>query len=412
MSAADAAPSEMQRSGSAREDRLLLVALFLAALALRPQLVGIGPLLSSIRRELAVSHSIAGLLSTVIILCMGLLARPAYRIARRAGLRFTIAAALATISVFGVGRALLPPAAAVIGLTVPVGIGIAVAQSIMPLAVRESWPSRPVLATGIYTAGINAGGAVAAALALPLAHEFGGWRGSLSAFSIITGGLLAAWLVLTRHHPAHNPPVEPLPALPWRNVNGWLLVLIFSVVSIMYYGLNAWLPSSLTEHGWSHSSAANVLTVLNGVTVPFTIALAWRGDRYGSRRVWLTVGASCALAGLLGVVLAPAGAWLWAALLGAAIGLMFPSMMTLPLDAADRPADVGAMAAMMLLGGYTVAALAPFLLGALRDAAGSFTLALWLIVADCVVMLGVALSLTPARLARRGGREASEVVTA
>ena len=405
-------PGGAEHSGPTRDDRLLLGALFLAALALRPPLVGIGPLLSSIRQGLGVSHSIAGLLSTLIVLCMGLLARPAYQLARQWGTRFTIAAALATISVFGVARALVPPAAAVIALTVPVGMGIAVAQSIMPLAVRESWPTRPVLATGIYTAGINAGGAMAAALALPLAQAFGGWRGSLSAFSIITAALFAGWLLLTRDHPPHNRPDEPLPALPWRNLNGWLLVLIFSVVSIMYYGLNAWLPSSLSEHGWSHSSAANVLTVMNGVTVPFTIALAWRGDRYGSRRTWLSVGASCALAGVLGVVLAPAAALLWATLIGAAIGLMFPSMMTLPLDAADSPADVGAMAAMMLLGGYTVAALAPFLLGALRDAAGSFTLALWLIVADCVVMLGVALSLTPGRLARRGGREAIEVVTA
>jgi cyanate permease len=54
--------------------------------------------------------------------------------------------------------------------------------------------------------------------------------------------------------------------------------------------------------------------------------------------------------------------------------------------------------------------LAPFLLGALRDAAGSFTIALWLIVADCVVMLGVALSLTPARLARRLHGDAAAAV--
>jgi MFS transporter, CP family, cyanate transporter len=402
----------MDRSASAHDDRLLLGALFLAALALRPQLVGIGPLLSSIRAGLGVSHSVAGLLSTLIVLCMGLLAPPAYRIARRVGLRFTIASALATIAAFGVARTVVPAAAAVIGLTVPVGMGIAVAQSVMPLAVRQSWPTRPVLATGIYTAGINCGGAVAAALALPLAHAFGGWRGSLRAFSLITAVLLVGWLALTRHHEPHIPPAEPVAALPWRNPNGWLLILIFSVVSIMYYGLNAWLPSSLAEHGWSHSSAANVLTVMNAITVPFTIALAWRGDRFGSRRFWLSLGASCALSGVLGFVLAPAAGWLWATLLGAAIGLMFPSMLTLPLDAADRPSEVGAMAAMMLFGGYTIAALAPFLLGALRDAAGSFTLALWLIVADCVVMLGVALSLTPARLAWRGAHRTGEVVPA
>jgi CP family cyanate transporter-like MFS transporter len=408
----DEGGGDLARSRPVLGDRRLLAALFLASLALRPQLVGLGPLLSSIRQGLGVSHSVAGLLSTLIVLCMGLLAPPAYRIARRTGLRFTVAAALAMISLFGVARALVPPAAGVIALTIPTGIGIAVAQSVMPLAVRESWPTRPVLATGVYTAGINGGGAVAAALALPLAHAFGGWRGSLAAFSLATAGLMLGWLALTRHHEPHVRPTDDSPRLPWRNPNGWLLVAIFSVVSIMYYGLNAWLPSSLVEHGWSRASAANVLTVMNAVTVPFTIALAWRGDRYGSRRFWLSLGACSALGGVLGVVLAPAAGWVWATMLGGAIGLMFPSMLTLPLDAADRPAAVGAIAAMMLLGGYTAAAMAPFLLGALRDAAGSFTLSLWLIVADCVLMLGIALSLTPARLARRSGRYAAATVPA
>ena len=67
---------------------LLLAGLFLAALALRPQLVGVGPLLSTIRRGLGVSHAVAGLLSTLIVLCMGLFAPVAFTISRRVGPRF------------------------------------------------------------------------------------------------------------------------------------------------------------------------------------------------------------------------------------------------------------------------------------------------------------------------------------
>ena len=55
----------------------LLVALFLAALALRPQLVGIGPLLPPIQDDLDVTHAVAGLLGTIPVLCMGLFAPPA-----------------------------------------------------------------------------------------------------------------------------------------------------------------------------------------------------------------------------------------------------------------------------------------------------------------------------------------------
>ena len=90
----------------------LLVALFLAALTLRPQLVGVGPLLPSIQSDLGVSHAVAGLLGTIPVLCMGLFAPPAPFLSGRIGSRRAIGAALALVGVFGVARRLcrVPPA--------------------------------------------------------------------------------------------------------------------------------------------------------------------------------------------------------------------------------------------------------------------------------------------------------------
>jgi CP family cyanate transporter-like MFS transporter len=397
---------------TAKQNQLpLLIGLFLASLALRPQLVGVGPLLSTIQGGLAVSHSVAGLLSTLIVLCMGLFAPVAFLIARRAGPRWTIAGALALIAAFGLARAATKPAATVILLTVPVGIGIAIAGSLMPLVVRESWPKRPVLATAVYTTGISLGAAVSAAVAVPLADAFGGWRDSLTAFSLATAVLLLAWAAFSRGYGGRVAAPPPLPRLPFRSRTGWLLVAIFAFVSITYYGINAWLPSSFTERGWSHASAGELLTVINAVTVPVSLALAFGGDLFGSRRFWLTAGATLQLAGLLGVILVAGGGWAWAALIGAGIGLLFPSIMTMPLDVADHPADVGAMAALMLGGGYTLSAVGPFLLGLLRDAAGSFTLALWLIFAATAVILFIALLTSHERLRRQPrSRVAAEAV--
>ncbi len=389
---------------AARSSPLLLSGMFLASLALRPQLVGIGPLLSTIAHDLRVSHSVAGLLSSAIVLCMGVFAPSAFLIARRAGQRYAIAAALALIAVFGVLRAEVRPAFAVILLTLPVGVGIAVAGSLMPLVVRESWPKRPVLATAIYSSGISLGAAVSAALAVPLAHALGGWRDSLIVFSLVTAGLALSWIVLSRGHGARVAASAPLPRLPLRSGTGWLLVAIFGLVSVTYYGVNAWLPSAFTERGWSHASAGALLTVFNGVTVPVTLFLAIRGDKFGSRRFWLMLGAFLQLAGLLGVILMSAGGWAWAVLLGTGIGVLFPSMMTMPLDVADHPADVGAMAALMLGAGYVVSAIGPLLLGALRDFAGSFTVAMWVLVAITGVVVVILLLTSHERLRRHPNR--------
>jgi MFS transporter, CP family, cyanate transporter len=393
-----------QRHRDKRQAVLLLVGLFTAALALRPQLVGVGPLLSTIQHDLRVSHSTAGLLSTLIIVCMGLFAPAAYLISGRVGSRLTIGAALALIAGAGVARAQVPAAAGVIALTLPIGIGVGIAGSLMPLAVSESWAGRPVLATGVYTTGISLGSAVSAALALPLSQLFGGWRGALTAMSVFTGVLTIVWLTLTRGYVSGRLATAARTPLPLRSRTAWGLVGTFALVSVLYYGLNAWLPASFTERGWSHASAGNLLTVLNGVTVPVSIGLAWRGDHFGSRRSWLISGTTIALVALLGVIGIPSLGWAWAAMLGASIGILFPSIMTMPLDVADRPSDVGAMAALMLGAGYTASALAPYILGMVRDRAGSFTLALWLIVADVIVLLVGSICQSHERLKARSVR--------
>jgi hypothetical protein len=93
---------------------------------------------------------------------------------------------------------------------------------------------------------------------------------------------------------------------------------------------------------------------------------------------------------LVGFVLAPGGAWLWAALAGAANVVAFVLTLTLPLDVTDRPDEVAAMTGMMLGGGYVCSAIAPFGLGAVRDLTGNFHATLWVIAAACGALLAPA----------------------
>ena len=100
----------------------------------------------------------------------------------------------------------------------------------------------------------------------------------------------------------------------------------------------------------------------------------------------------------------PAGGLFWAGLTGLSIGTFFPLMLTLPLDVADEPAQVGAVAGLMLGVGYTFGAVTPFALGAVRDVTGSFSASLWILVAVSATLVPVVANCTPARL-RAGVRE-------
>lgn len=378
-----------------------LAALFLAALALRPQIVGAGPLFPLIQEDLRISHAAVGLLGTIPVLCMGLFAPPAGPLARRTGTRLAIAICLGLIATFGVARALVPQAALLVALTFPVGVGMGFAGALLPVAVKELFPDRPGFATGVYATGIQVGSGVSSMVAVPIAHATGGWRASLLAFSAVTGGLLAAWILLTRAAP--SPPVggARLPRPPLRSGLGWLLVCVFALMGLVYYGLNAWLPASFVERGWSEASAGALLGVLNVVAIPASLLVPWLSDRAGSRRRFLVGCGFLLVAGLLGLVLAPGGAYVWSALVGFANGAMFPLVLTLPLDVEDRPDRVGALVGMMLGVGYVLAAVSPFALGAVRDATGSFTGALWVVLALGALWVLAALPLSRDRLGQR-----------
>ncbi len=378
----------------------LLAGLFLAGLALRPQIVGVGPLIPAIERDLDVSHAVAGLLGTIPVLCMGVFALPAPAVTRRYGSRFAIAACLALIGVFGVARAAAPGAAAVIALTFGVGLGLGFAQALMPVAVKERFASRPALATGIYVLGINIGSAISSALAVPIAHAAGGWRWSLAVFSAFTIALVAVWGWLTRGEPPHRRAEAAPVRLPWRNGLAWRLVGIFGSMACLFYGLNAWLPDAYVERGWSEGKAGALLAVLNIAALVTTLVIPWLADRRGSRRSYFVVFSTLLAGSCAGFAGAPGGAWVWAAIAGLCTGAMFPLVMTLPVDVGRRPAEVGAVAAMMLGVGYTIGAIAPLALGAARDLTGSYTTTLWLIAGAGAVLVGLCGAVSGERIDR------------
>jgi MFS transporter, CP family, cyanate transporter len=378
----------------------LLVALFLSALTLRPQIVGVGPLLPEIQDDLEISHAVAGLLGAIPVLCMGVFAPPAPHFLGWIGSRFAIGAAVGLIGLAGLARAVVPGAVPVILLTFPIGIGIGIAGALMPVAVKERFAHRPAFATGMYTIGITTGAAVSAAAAVPIANAAGGWRSALVVFSAVTLGLGAVWLAQTRREPAHERSGARPPRLPFGSLVAWILVAMFALLGIGYYGLNAWLADSYVERGWTESSAGALVAVLNIASIPGGVLIAWLADRRGSRRLFLTVLAAVQIVAIVGIITVSGAGWLWAILFGITNGGLFVLIMTLPLDVADDPAGVGAAAALMLGAGYSLAALSPLVLGAARDATGSFTTSLWVVVGTAIAFLVLSATLTRERLHR------------
>jgi len=374
-------------------------ALLLAGFAMRPQHASIGPLIPLIRADLGIDYAVAGLLATIPVACFGLFALPAPEVARRIGARAAIGICIAIAGAFGIARALAGPEWLLVVLTVPLGIGMGLGTSLLPVLVKERYSGRPAGATGMYTNGLQAGTGAVAAVAVPLALLLGGWRESLIAISIVILLLAVLWFVLVPPLPTTPGAVRP-PRAPWPIRRGivWAVAVLFGLRAIVFQGLTTWLPSIYVEQGWSVSAAAFLLVVIQLVGIPVTTVSTWLADRVGSRQAYLSFAGVSLVAGLVGMLAFPAIGIVWVLAVAVALGLLFPLTMTLPLDIAGRKEDVAPISSMMFGVGYLIAALSPVTLGLIRDVTGSFQGSIAALAVAAVGILVMSLLFSPARL--------------
>ncbi len=380
----------------------VIAGLFVASLALRPQILAIGPLLPFIRDDLGLSASVAGLLTTIPVLCMGIFAPIGPRVAARLGPRIAFAVCLGLIVAFGLVRAVAPDALLVMLATIGIGVGVGIAGAVPSMIVSGRMPDRPALGTGAYAGGIVAGSTIAAAIAVPLAGggADGDWRRALAVLSLLSVGSIVAWLLLVRGDGHGHVRNVPSPRLPWRSATAWLLVVVFGLQSILYYGVIAWLPNVYVERGWTPTAAGTLVAAFNGIGLLTTVGIPLVADRLGPRRLQLIAASVAATAALTGILLAPDLAYAWVAILGLSLGAVFPLVLTLPLDVARDPGQVGSVAALMLLGGYILSSVGPIVLGAARDLTGDFSASLAILVVLAVLLVATCWPLSPARLGR------------
>ena len=368
---------------------LTIAAIVVAALNLRPALAALGPVLDTVKAATGASSAAAGLLTTLPIFLMGLGALLAAPLRRMLGERMGVAAGLAAIALACGLRALWPNLGGLFVSAAIVGIGVAAVQALMPGFIKRFAGDDAARLTGLYTTGIMAGAAVAAAGASGLTR-LAGWQAMFGLWTLPAVLALLLWTGATKRSvavPASGPRVVRRHAL-WKSPRAWLLLAFFGVGTGAYTLVLAWFPPFYASRGLTADqagyalSALTVCEVLAGLTV--SAAIARRPDR----RPLLIAALTSLLSGIACLLLAP---WLVlpaVCLLGAGIGAIFPLSLIVTLDHAGDPDQAGDLMAFVQGGGYVMASVMPFLAGWVRDASSDLSGA-WLLMAVGVVAMMV-----------------------
>ncbi len=364
---------------------MLLLALILAAINLRPGITSLAPLIERIAEELALSRSLISLTTALPVLCMGLLAPFAPRLAVRLGLERTIALCMAVIAVALLLRIVGHASVILIGSAVLLGAAIAVAGPLLSGFIKRHFAGRMGSVVGWYSLGMAIGGAGGAVLTVPATQWLGDdWTRGLAVWALPALLGLLLWLFLPNRIETDN---EAASGLPWRQPRAWLISAFFAIQAGLFYALATWAVARYHEAGLSlmHSNSLFSVSMLMGL--PSSFLLPWLAQRFHNRYLLLLCCGLLSSISLAMITFQPTVLpEVWAVTIGFGLGGSFALSLVLPLYEAGSPLAVSRWTAMMLFTGYSLACTTPVLTGLVRDLSGSYQIPFMVLTALAVLM--------------------------
>ena len=387
---------------------MAIVAGFLGFCAVLRAPVGvIPPLLTRLGQDLGMGEVARGALTSVPILCFGLLTPLASTVVRRLGIN---TAGLLTLGMALVG-ALLRSAGttwAAFAGTVIIGAGLTVGNLVAPMVIGRDFWHRTSLMTGLYSSTCNVIVTAATALAVPLALVIG-WQGSAAAWTaipVLLAGALWLWVFppgskaprrslrersgmtswVTERSLAR--PTSSAGAAVWRRPLTWVMAVAFAAQTFSYYAISGWLPTALVDELSMSESAAGVAASvfsLLGIVGPLLVPVMFEALRWPASRV---LGVICACWLMLPACLTVApGYWLVPCMLsGIAQGAFFAALFTLVIRRSESVDENRQTTAIIQTTGYCLAAVGPVVMGWVHERSGGWVAPFSMVVGVLVLM--------------------------
>lgn len=394
-------------TGDAREGRIqrwapvIAALVFLVTLNLRPSLTVVGPLLPQIGDDEGLSEGMLGLLGALPLVAFAVVSPLVHQLSTRWGADRAMLAGLLVLA-GGIG---LRSYTGQVGLwlgTLVIGSAIAVGNVLVPAIVKQDYASNVSRATGIYSACMGVGAAVASAVAVPLAAATD-WRGALGFWALPALVVAVLWLPRARSkarvvesEPSHGRP----PVSVWRQPMAWLLTAFMGLQSTIFYVMVTWLPTIETSAGLSageaglHLFSYQLVGLLAGLAIP---RLMRRPDNQVVAAVTSSVPVVIAA---LGLVFVPDLARRWVVVGGFGSGSSLVVALSLISLRGRNHQETTQLSGMTQSLGYLFAAAGPVVAGYLGQRTGSWQATLILVAALAAAQTAVAIPAGRDRMVR------------
>ena len=363
--------------GRTASSTLLVVVITITAFNLRPVVTSIGPVLRELQVGLGMSDTVAGVLTSLPVVCFGVVGLLAGRIGRRVGVERALVVGLVLLAGGMLVRSQVTSAWVFLLVSFLALTGAAVGNVLLPVLVKRWFPGRVGTLTGVYSMSVISATALPAVLTVPLAAWLGGWEFGLAIWALPALLALIPWMLVTRSEVGDRglPPAVP-PGGRDRRVHhsrqAWALAVYFGLQSLEAYTVMGWLPAILRDAGLSPTRSGVLLGVAMAIGAPLALLLPSMAARRPDQRPLVAGLIVASVGGYVGLILAPAVApTVWIVLLGIGLGAFPLALVLIGLRSATSQGTAG-LSSLTQGVGYLIAALGPITVGALHDRTGGW----------------------------------------
>jgi CP family cyanate transporter-like MFS transporter len=370
---------------------LLALGLLFIAVNLRIGVASVSPVLANIRDDLGLPAEVASLLTTIPVVAFGAFAFLTPALMRRLSLHRLLGLAVIAIAA-GIALRWVPGLTSLFAGTIIVGAAIAIANVVLPAAIKRDFSHRIGIMMGLYSTALFVGAAVAAGLTVPLVSVTGNWRPAMAVWAIPALAAFVVWLPPFLHARRERTGTESSPGPSFRAMltdrTALAVTGLMGLQSLGYYTTLTWVPTLLQDNGMSEHTAGWLLSYSAFPGIAAALISPALARRVRARWVPIAIAVVLTAGAYIGLIAAPvSGAYLWMTLLGLGQGASLSLALTYIVWRSPDSRHTAHLSTMAQGFGYLFAGIGPVGIGAVHSAAGGWTIPLIVLTAILVPVL-------------------------
>ena len=375
---------------------------FLLAFAMLAPMFCVPPMEHILKEELQLTHAETSLLFTAPMIMIVALAIPAGLVADRIGIRKAAGIGAILIVVGTVLRGTATSTSALLAFTFIYGVGLGWSYPNLPKFVSTRVPREKVgFATGIYSAGIPLGAALALAITMPLVFPItNSYQGVFFFWSIPSIVAAVLWWTLVREPSSENRQDIVMSKVSrvtlgriLKRRDLWILSITLLLHVFFIYSWAGWSPALMMLKGATPELAGIITSTTLWAATPAFILMPRLADKLGIRKPFIWIPSVILAVVAWAAINVPLQmSWPLMILVGISNGAKFTTIMSVVVETTSKE-EVGIASGLVLAIGYAGGIIGPLVGGRVLDLTGNLDLSLIILAAVSVVATGIVFKL-------------------